>query len=161
MNFVLVGSTPPVCAFRPAAVLRAEIAEKRGDKRKPSRPADVPKPPPRTEPPKKSERRVGNRRPMKVGGNIGLDESHWLGCTVLDMSASGAMLQVPEPSHPRDAVPDHFYLVIDNLLERCVVSCRVCWRHGDRLGVQFMGPIEATLKKAPARSARRATGVGR
>ena len=73
------------------------------------------------------------------------------------MSAMGAMLEM----HPQETrrhggemqLPERFFLVVENLLERSVVECYVMWRNGNRAGVQFVGPIDTTAKKLPARKA--------
>lgn len=109
-------------------------------------------------------RRVSNRRPMKLDGAITVDSSNWIDCTVLDMSAGGAQLEIHSEglrSHGRDPVPERFFLVIDNLLERVVVECYVRWRNGLRAGVLFLGPIDATMKKLPVRAAKKHAAVKR
>lgn len=54
-------------------------------------------------------------------------------CVVLDISGSGAKLAV----HRDVEVPGLFELTIDR--EGVVVSCRVAWRKGSLIGVQFLG----------------------
>jgi hypothetical protein len=51
-------------------------------------------------------------------------------CLVLSLSDDGAALQ------PTDSlnIPDNFVLKIKN---GTVHQCRVCWRHGNKLGVRF------------------------
>jgi hypothetical protein len=73
------------------------------------------------------------------------------------MSAMGAMLEL----HPQETrrhggeiqLPERFFLVMENLLERSVVECYVMWRRASRAGVQFVGPIDSTIKKLPTRKA--------
>jgi hypothetical protein len=174
MNFILLDSTPSETTAKIGALLRAERVMRR---QAAQRPPEVVRPT-KSEAPQSAEasagsqpksaaavkptipetaktpdnRRFNVRKALKVAGNIGIDAHHQLGCTVLDMSGSGVMLRLDAPpANRRQAPPDRFYLVIDNILERWVADCSVCWRDGDRLGVKFMAPIEVTVKKRAAR----------
>lgn len=54
------------------------------------------------------------------------------GCTVADISVSGARLLVPRP----EAVPDQFELITD--LSGNSRRCRAIWREGGQVGVEFV-----------------------
>lgn len=108
-------------------------------------------------PAKPSDNRRANRKPVRLAGQVADSSQHSFACTVHDMSAMGAMLEM----HPQETrrhggemrLPERFFLVVENLLERSVVECRVMWRNGSRAGVQFVGPIDSTAKKLPTRKA--------
>ncbi len=57
-------------------------------------------------------------------------------CLVVNMSAGGAALKIPENLE----VPESFVLQLQN---GPMFHCHVCWRHGDKVGVMF---IEQTIK---------------
>jgi hypothetical protein len=148
MNFVFVEPE------RPANRSKAE----QGDAQLPVLVAKAEAPPPRaavaqSDP---SDNRRAHRKPVKLPANIS-DASQSFGCTVLDMSATGARLEL----HPRESrrhggdieLPQRFYLVMETLLERSVVECYVMWHRGARAGVQFIGPIDSQVKKLPRRPA--------
>jgi hypothetical protein len=56
-------------------------------------------------------------------------------CTVINISADGAALEVPQGS----IVADRFKLM--TFYDRIERDCRTVWRMDDRLGVQFTLPI--------------------
>lgn len=105
-------------------------------------------------PAKPLDNRRAHRKPVKLPANIS-DAQQSFSCTVLDMSATGARLEL----HPRETrrhgaeieLPQRFFLVMENLLERSVVECYVMWHRGSRAGVQFIGPIDSQTKKLPQR----------
>ena len=154
MNFVFVEKEPVLHEAPPArsgqhqlpALVQSPISLARALRAKapaPARPAN---------------RRIASRKHVRLTGEIALDATHWLTCTVHDMSATGASLEMRPQEfarHGRDPLPDRFYLVIESLLERSVVECSVQWRKDDRAGVKFMGPIDATVKKLPPRPVRK------
>ena len=103
-------------------------------------------------------RRFGNRKSLGLLGHIEYNGVLWTNCTVLDMSAGGAQIEVrPDPRRgpSHDFLPEVFHLIIENLLERSVARCQVRWHSGNRYGVLFLGPIDATIKRLPRRSAAR------
>jgi hypothetical protein len=106
-------------------------------------------------PAKPVDNRRASRKPVKLNGHVAGGAQQALSCTVIDMSAMGAMLEVQSHESRRHGgesqVPPQFYLVVENLLERSVVECQVIWQQGRRAGVQFVGPIDSTAKKLPAR----------
>ena len=147
MNFVFVeperparkGNAGPTEGQLPVVVAQAEA---------PARPAAS------AAAAKPSDNRRAHRKPVKLPANIS-DAQQSFGCTVLDMSATGARLEL----HPRESrrhggdieLPQRFFLVMENLLERSVVECYVMWHRGSRSGVQFVGPIDSQIKKLPQR----------
>ncbi|MFO1172287.1 MAG: PilZ domain-containing protein [Hyphomicrobiaceae bacterium] len=146
MNFVFVEPERParkaqaesIVAQLPVVVAQAEA---------PSRPAAAAKP---------SDNRRAHRKPVKLPANIS-DASQSFGCTVVDMSATGARLELHRRESRRHGgdieLPQRFFLVMENLLERSVVECYVMWHRGSRAGVQFIGPIDSRTKKLPQRKA--------
>lgn len=147
MNFVFVEPERPAkkgsaeageAAQLPVLVAKAEIPPPRAA----VRPADP------------SDNRRASRKPVRLPANIS-DAHQTFGCTVLDMSATGARLEL----HPRESrrhggdieLPQRFFLVMETLIERSVVECYVMWHRGSRAGVQFIGPIDSQVKKLPQR----------
>ena len=101
-----------------------------------------------------AEARRATRKVMRTLGEIVPEgRDHGTGCTVLDMSASGARLKVEGAVHkafaPTVAIPDTFRLLIarDNIS----IDCRLAWRDSDMIGVTFTSafrPIKAPAKRA-------------
>jgi hypothetical protein len=123
-----------------------------------------PSPPPRSAAaPGPSNRRIAARKRVKLLGQIYLGSSQWLSCTVHDMSATGALLEIAEVDrhYTRDPLPDRFFLVIETLLERSEVECWVKWRKDRLAGVKFMGPIAATVKKLQPLPVRKVSTIKR
>jgi hypothetical protein len=62
-------------------------------------------------------------------------------CTIIDMSESGAQLDVPGAPE----VPDEFWLLVggNSHVRR---QCRVMWRSGKRVGVQFRLAVKASTR---------------
>jgi hypothetical protein len=74
------------------------------------------------------DRRRSIRRHVFKGANI-----HWrkwltIHCVVRNLSEGGACLEVA------DLVPDSFVLVLDDVRR----TCRVVWRHANRVGIEFL-----------------------
>lgn len=63
-------------------------------------------------------------------------------CTVIDMSGTGARLELPPASLKQygdaDHLPDEMVLVLR--ADRMQVDCDVKWRRGGKIGVRFRGP---------------------
>jgi hypothetical protein len=76
------------------------------------------------------ENREDPRSRMLKGASITFDGGA-IDCTVRNISASGAALDVASPL----GIPQEFFLVVpvDNLRQRC----RVVWRKEKRIGVAF------------------------
>jgi hypothetical protein len=54
-------------------------------------------------------------------------------CVLRDISATGACISVEVPK----VVPDYFFLKMEELGEQMLPRCRVRWRSGNTLGVEF------------------------
>ncbi|WP_425909742.1 PilZ domain-containing protein [Nitrobacter sp. TKz-YC02] len=67
-----------------------------------------------------------SHHPARIGGN-GVS----IGCSVVDLSADGASIDVPDAHH----VPDRFRLVAEH--GRVVLNCRILWINQSRIGVAF------------------------
>jgi PilZ domain len=74
-------------------------------------------------------RNAPRRRVLKTGSIEFADTV--IECTVRDMSASGAALQVVSPLF----IPDLFNLFIPS--DQSKRTCRIAWRTGKRIGVAF------------------------
>jgi len=80
------------------------------------------------------EARVAPRRRMLKAGKIAYADRHvTIGCTVRDMSATGARLRVEGSV----TAPDTFELLIP--LDGLEANCQVVWRSGADVGVKFLG----------------------
>lgn len=78
----------------------------------------------------KDNRAAPRHRTFK-GGRISQEGFSVLDCVIRNISATGACVEVVN----QKSIPDEFELVItqDNAVRRC----RVVWRAGNRIGVQF------------------------
>lgn len=74
------------------------------------------------------KRREGRRRVLRAG-TIEFDGGA-IDCTVRNISATGAMLDVASPI----GIPPRFNLILS---EGQVLPCRVVWRKPSRIGVAF------------------------
>src|ERR1700680_2332041 len=54
-------------------------------------------------------------------------------CVLRDISATGACISVEVP----EVVPDYFFLKMEKLGEQMLPRCRVRWRFGNTLGVEY------------------------
>ena len=77
-----------------------------------------------------SDRRRARRRRVLKGGKIVWPNGAAFECRIRDISETGARLEVNSP------VPKIFQLVIPS--EQFRNSCRVIWRRGTEIGVQFL-----------------------
>lgn len=77
-------------------------------------------------------RRVARTKIRKHARIAVADASRAIECVVSDLTNLGAGLCVS----PTAAVPDRFELIFDSFLSRR--DCRVRWRDGGRLGVEFV-----------------------
>ncbi len=63
-------------------------------------------------------------------------------CTVIDMSGTGARIELPASSIKQlggsDLLPDELTLILK--ADRMQVQCEVKWRRNGRIGVRFLGP---------------------
>jgi len=80
----------------------------------------------------RQEKRKDRRRIMHFTASIVLGAREGLSCAILDVSDTGARLELETPA----AVPDRFPLVLsgNGTPHR---DCRVIWRDGKRVGVTF------------------------
>jgi hypothetical protein len=72
------------------------------------------------------------RRVLKAGIAASNDRRLTVGCTVRDLSATGARLRVEGSL----TVPDTFELIIE--LDGLEANCQVVWRSGSEVGVRFL-----------------------
>jgi PilZ domain len=77
------------------------------------------------------ERRKIQRHRVLKAGRIGFNRAAGIDCRVRNLSSAGACLDVA--SH--FGIPEYFMLVIDS--DRVRQACRVIWRSGNRMGVEF------------------------
>lgn len=90
------------------------------------------------------EARIAPRRRTLKAGKIAYNDRHvTIGCTVRDVSATGARLRVEGSV----SAPDTFELLID--LDGLEANCQVVWRNGPDVGVRFLAaPRMAASKRA-------------
>lgn len=85
----------------------------------------------------RKEQRRNRRRNVLQGARIaGADGTSSENCWILDISASGARLQVNSPA----TTPDEFYLLLSHngQFRR---QCLVVWRSDKTIGVQFVPDV--------------------
>jgi hypothetical protein len=88
------------------------------------------------------EARAAPRRRMLKAGQIAYNDRHvTIGCTVRDMSATGARLRVEGSV----TAPDTFELLIG--LDGLEANCQVVWRSGTDVGVKFLGAPRTVAAK--------------
>ena len=86
--------------------------------------------------------RVAPRRRMLKSGKIAYSDRHvTIGCTVRDMSATGARLRVEGSV----TAPDTFELLI--ALDGLEANCQVVWRREADIGVRFIGAPRTVAPK--------------
>jgi hypothetical protein len=75
----------------------------------------------------------------------GQSEPWW--CTVRDVSHGGARLELDRTRPPRvsEQLPDNVILYF--CPDRAEVSCRIAWRDGRHLGVQFTGEFAPSTRR--------------
>ena len=92
--------------------------------------------------PKTDEARIAPRRRMLKSGKIAYADRHvTIGCSVRDMSATGARLRI-EGSVTE---PDTFELLI--ALDGVEANCEVVWRREADIGVRFIGAPRTVAPK--------------
>jgi hypothetical protein len=77
------------------------------------------------------ERRHHPRHRTFKAGTIVFNRAGGISCTVRNLSAAGANLDVASPV----GIPDEFTLAIEH--DHVTRSCHVIWRSGKRIGVTF------------------------
>ncbi len=92
--------------------------------------------------PKADDARIAPRRRMLKAGKIAYSDRHvTIGCTVRDMSATGARLRVEGSV----TAPDTFELLI--ALDGLEANCKVVWRRETEIGVRFVGAPRTVAPK--------------
>jgi PilZ domain-containing protein len=77
-----------------------------------------------------NEKRIAPRRRILKAGSINFDGAA-VGCTIRNLSATGAALDVETPL----SIPDCFKLAVEG--ESLDQPCHVVWRKERRIGVAF------------------------
>ena len=86
-----------------------------------------------------SEQRKHPRHLMLESAKIFVDRrSAPIGCSIFDISEGGACILLP----PSTDLPGCFELAIANI--GALHQCRVVWRQGYEIGVEFLGPEMST-----------------
>ncbi len=75
------------------------------------------------------ETRAASRRKVLKAGSIVLPNGGAIGCTIRNLSASGASVEVTSPV----GIPDEFVLMIE--MEHRARPCTVVWRRDKRIGL--------------------------
>ena len=76
------------------------------------------------------------------------DGTWWTECRVIDISASGAQLQVD-----RTPTATEFFLALSNSVKPPYRRCSKVWLNGDRLGVKFLKPGASRARRdAPSQA---------
>lgn len=78
-----------------------------------------------------TEQRKTVRRRIFKSGTIAFNRAAGITCTIRNISATGACLEVASPL----GIPDSFTLVIESDHE--THPCQVAWRSNKRIGVSF------------------------
>ena len=77
------------------------------------------------------EHRIAPRRRLLKGAKISFSNGAVIDCTIRNLSATGASLEVSSPV----GIPERFMLVVEADHRR--MSSRVVWRKDTRIGVHF------------------------
>ncbi len=77
------------------------------------------------------ERRKSPRQRMFKAGTIAFNRAGGISCTIRNLSANGACLEVASPL----GIPDDFILVIES--DHSQRACHVAWKAEKRIGVAF------------------------
>jgi PilZ domain len=80
------------------------------------------------------ERRRSPRHRIFKSGTISFNRAGVVSCTVRNLSATGACLEVESPV----GIPETFELMIGDASP--AQHCKVAWRSVSRIGVAFTGP---------------------
>jgi len=90
------------------------------------------------------EKRIARRQPLRYSAWVAVTPTKRFGCTVSDVSQTGARLDVNDST----AVPDRFVLLLSsNGAARRF--CRVMWRKPNQVGVKFARTFAETANLAP------------
>jgi hypothetical protein len=77
------------------------------------------------------KRRAPRHRTLKTAHITRKDHRGSIDCTIRNLSAIGACLQVASPL----GIPDSFDLIVD--FDHSIRPCRVVWRKETQIGVEF------------------------
>ncbi len=78
-----------------------------------------------------NEYRASQRQRVLKAGTISFNGDAGISCTVRNLSATGAALEVASPV----GIPDQFTLIFD--ADHSTKPCRIVWRKERRIGVTF------------------------
>jgi hypothetical protein len=92
--------------------------------------------PPPGQSPETDHRASRRARQLKAGIIVTNQRRSTLGCTIRDVSSSGARLRLGSVV----ILPDEFELIFVN--DRKIVSVRKCWHTHPECGVVFLGPMQ-------------------
>ena len=90
------------------------------------------------------DKRKAPRRQLRYTAWISLGLKKLQGCVVADISDIGARLQVENAK----TVPDHFVLLL-SASGKPKRKCRVIWRKGEEIGLEFEKPLSRADKHRP------------
>ena len=90
------------------------------------------------------DKRKTHRRQLRYTAWISLGPKKLQGCVVADVSDSGARLDVENST----TVPDSFVLLL-SASGKPKRKCRVIWRKGAQIGVEFEKPLARAEKHRP------------
>ena len=90
------------------------------------------------------DKRKTHRRQLRYTAWVSLGPKRLQGCVVADISDSGARLVVENSK----AFPNNFVLLL-SATGKPKRKCRVVWRNGTQLGVEFEKPLTRADKHRP------------
>ena len=94
------------------------------------------------------DKRKARRQPMRHTAWLAVSAEQRTGCTLSDVSDTGARVDVQDST----AIPDHFVLMLSsNGAARRF--CRVVWRKPHQVGVKFERSLAGAANAAPADAA--------
>jgi len=93
--------------------------------------------------------RFAARKPCRQTAKIVTDSGTAIGCTVADLSSTGAKLLVSSDVSQAN-MPDSFWLTLK--LDGVSVRCRAAWRGDGCMGVQFTSPMQPMAVQPPRRN---------
>jgi hypothetical protein len=94
--------------------------------------------------PMRGDKRKAPRRQLRYTAWISLGPKKLQGCVVADISDFGARLHVETGK----TVPDHFVLLL-SASGKPKRKCRVIWRKGAQIGLEFEKPLSRSDKHRP------------
>lgn len=95
------------------------------------------------------DQRVASRMPVTLWRQ-GMSQS--VGCTLIDKSASGARVELPQTKFGESSsvvgVGDKLTLTFTTAQERTTVSCMIVWMDGRQCGLKYCGPFNTEVIKS-------------